>query len=122
MGMRQLETRRTKCLVSRSGRASEENGGGLDERRVVGPELGALVDAGGEQQTDRDGKLVQTDDHAAQGLGRALGLVHGHEARDDADAEAGEHSANLRGGARRVASVSRTTVVRGPGRAGRYAR
>ena len=39
-----------------------------------------VEDNSGEEGTNGDGKLIETNDGTADGLGGTLGLVHGHEA------------------------------------------
>lgn len=60
--------------------------------------LGRVVDDGREEETDGDRPLVARDDGATDPLGRALGLVHGDEGGDEADAETGEDTADDEGG------------------------
>ncbi len=61
---------------------------------VVGAVLGRVVDDGGEEETDGDGPLVPGNDGTTNPLGRALGLVHGDEGRDETDTGTGEDTAD----------------------------
>ena len=69
---------------------------------AVGVVLGAVVDAGGEQQADRDAELVARHDRAAHLLRRDLGHVQDDDGGDEADAEARDqppgHEQAQRGG------------------------
>lgn len=60
--------------------------------------LSRIVDHGREQETDRDGPLVASDDSTTDPLGRALGLVHGDEGGDETDTETSEDTADDEGG------------------------
>ena len=60
--------------------------------------LGGVIDDGGKEKADGDGPLVARDDGATDPLGRALGLVHGDEGGDEADAGAREEAADDEGG------------------------
>jgi hypothetical protein len=43
---------------------------------VIGSVLGGVIEYIGEEDTNSDSKLVETDDGATDPLGGALGLVH----------------------------------------------
>jgi hypothetical protein len=75
-------------------RPDQLDGGRDPPRRVVVPVLGRVVDDRCEQETDGDCPLVARHDGTTDPLGRALGLVHGDQRRDEADAETGEDTAD----------------------------
>lgn len=56
--------------------------------------FGRIVENGGEEETDGDGPLVETDDCATNPLGGALGLIHRDQSRNQTDAEASKDTTN----------------------------
>ena len=62
--------------------------------RVILSILGCVVDDRSEEKADGDGPLVAGDDGTTDPFGGALGLVHGDEGGDEADAETGEDTAD----------------------------
>jgi hypothetical protein len=103
-----------------NGSPGELDGNGSPPRGVVGSVLGGLVDDGGEEKTDGDGPLVETDNQTSELFGRAFGLykemkegdksmpvhrrrkgiswmgrtVHGDKARDDSDGKTSDDTAD----------------------------
>ena len=71
--------------------------GGDTPGGVVITVLGGIIDDGGQQETDCDGPLVAGDDGTTNPFGRALGLVHGDEGRNETDTETGEDTADDEG-------------------------
>lgn len=59
--------------------------------------LSGVVEYSGEQETNRDGPLVPTDDSAADPLGGTLGLVHRDEGGNEANTETSEEAADNEG-------------------------
>jgi hypothetical protein len=52
--------------------------------------LGRVEDNGGEEGADGDGELVKPDDQATDVLGRTFTLVHGNQARNEANPKTGD--------------------------------
>jgi hypothetical protein len=68
------------------------NGDGDTVAASVVTALGRIIDNGGKQKTDSDGKLVGTNDGTANPLGCGLGLVERNQSRYHADAVSSEES------------------------------
>lgn len=56
--------------------------------------LRRFVNDGGEQESDGDGPLIETNDESSVLLGSTLRLVHWHEAGHHSNSQSGDDSAN----------------------------
>ena len=56
-------------------------------RGVIRPVLGCVVENVGEEDTNSDGPLVETDDCTTDPLGSAFGLIHWNQSGNQTDAK-----------------------------------
>jgi hypothetical protein len=86
--------RKEEHATSKNGSPDKLDRNGNPVRGVIRSVLGSVVEDTGEEETDGDSPLVETDDSTTDPLGGALRLIHRDQSGDQTHAETSKNTAD----------------------------